>query len=107
VIPSSLQAFAVDTEFAGFVLSKQVQGDSVEQGEVLCGIGGPFSAGVFSEADIRYPVQFVLDAPVLANFAVQLLGSGFETGDVGTDLLLDFARSLVIPCRQPASGTSP
>ena len=37
IVPPGFEAFAVDTEFAGFVLSEQIVSDFVDEGEVLCG----------------------------------------------------------------------
>ena len=58
MVPSSLQAFAVDAEFAGFVLFEQVESDAVEHREVLCGVPGAFAAEIFAEAHIQHPMQF-------------------------------------------------
>ena len=41
-------------------------------------------------------MQFVFDAPVLADHGVQPHGIGSEAGDVVTDFALHFARSLVV-----------
>ena len=43
------------------------------------------SAEIFAEADIQYPMQFIFDAPVLADRRVQLRSIGLEAGDVVTD----------------------
>ena len=58
-----------------------------------------FAAEVFAEADIEHPVQLVFDTPVLADYAVQMRGSGPETGDVVADFALGFARDFVVPFR--------
>ena len=62
-------------------------------------VAGAFAAEVFAEADVEHPVQFVFDAPVLADRAVQPRRIGLEAGDVVADFTLDFARGLVIPFR--------
>ena len=67
VVPSGLEALSFDAELACFVLSEQVKGDAVEDGEVLRGISGAFAVQVFAEADIECPVELVVDAPVVAN----------------------------------------
>ena len=59
-------------------------GMSVEQAALL-------RSGKLAEADIEHPVQFVFNAPVLADDGVQPRGIGLETGDVVTDFALDFA----------------
>jgi len=68
-----------------FVVSEQVEGDAVEDGEVLRGIAGAFAVQVFSEADIESPVGHVFDAPVLANGLIQPRRVGAKTGDVAAD----------------------
>jgi hypothetical protein len=68
-------------------LFEQVESDAIENGEVLRGVAGAFAVEVFAEADIEHPVQFVFDAPVLADGAVQSRGVGLEAGDVEADFL--------------------
>lgn len=84
MVPCGLESFAVDTEFAGFVLFEQVKGDAVEHGEVLRGVTGAFAAEVFAEGYIEHPVQFVFDAPVLSNESIQPCGVRRKTGEVIT-----------------------
>ena len=57
----------MDAALGGFVLFERIEGDAVEHREVLRGMAGAFAVQVLAEADIEHPVQFVLDAPVLAN----------------------------------------
>ena len=78
IVPASLEAFAFHPEFAGFFLLEQVERDAVEHGVVLCGMAGAFAVKVFSETDIEGPVQFVFDAPVLSDGAVQPRRVGLE-----------------------------
>ena len=84
----------MDSALAGFVLFEQVEGDAIENGEVLGGVAGAFAVEVFAKADIEHPVQLVLDAPVLTNGAVQTRRIGFETGDGVAGFGLGFARGL-------------
>src|SRR5664279_471156 len=96
VVPSSFEAFSLDAALGGLVLSEQVECDTVEDGEVLRGMAGPFAVEVFGEADIEHPVEFVFDAPVLADEAIQVRGRRLEAGDVVADLTLGFAGGLMV-----------
>ena len=96
MVPSSLQAFTVDAQFAGFVLLEQVECDAVEHGVVLCGVASTFAIQVLAEADVEHSVQFVFDAPVLTDGAVQPRRIGIEAGNVVSGLALGFARRLVV-----------
>src|SRR5271165_106487 len=96
---TGLEAFSVDSALAGFVLFEQVEGDAVENGEVLGCVACAFAVVVFAKTDIEHPVQFVLDAPVLTNGAVQTRRIRFETGDVVAGFGLGFTRGLVIALR--------
>ena len=82
-----------------FVLFEQIEGDSVEDGEVLCGVASAFAVQVFAEADVQHPVQFIFDPPVLADHSVQSRRIGTEAGDVVANLALDLAGGLVVPFR--------
>jgi hypothetical protein len=59
-------------------------------------MAGAFAVQVFAEAHVEHPVQFVFDAPVLADHRVQPRRIGPEAGDVVADFALGFARDLVI-----------
>jgi hypothetical protein len=67
IVQTGFEALAFDSEPASFLLFEQIEGDSVEQREVLCGIAGAIAIQVFSEADIERPMQLVFDALVLAD----------------------------------------
>ena len=54
----------------------QVEGDTVEQGEVLGGVSGAFAVLVLAEGHIQHPVQLVFDAPVLADGRFSRAASG-------------------------------
>ena len=69
MVPGGIEAFSLDSAFAGFILLEQIESDAVEHGEVLRGVAGAFAAEVFTEAYVEHPVQFVFDAPVLADHA--------------------------------------
>jgi len=56
-----LKALSFVAEPGSFVHSEQVEGDAVENGEVLCGISGAFAVRVLSEADMEGPVELVFD----------------------------------------------
>jgi hypothetical protein len=47
-----LKALSFVAEPGSFVHSEQVEGDAVENGEVLCGISGAFAVRVLTEADM-------------------------------------------------------
>ena len=102
IVPTGLEAFSVDPAFGSLVLPEQVEGDAVEHGKILRRMAGAFAVEVFAEADVEHPVQFVFDAPVLADSAVQSRRIGLEAGDVIADFMLTFARGLVIPLRLDA-----
>ena len=91
MVPGGFEALSLDPSFGRFVLFEQVEGDAIEDGEVLRGVSGAFAVEVFTEAHIEHPMQFVFDAPVLADHRVQPGGIGPETGDVVTDFALDLA----------------
>ncbi len=81
----------MDAALGGFVLFERIEGDAVEHREVLRGMAGAFAIQVLAEADIEHPMQFVLDAPVLANGCIQPLRIGPQAGDVVADFALCFA----------------
>ncbi len=81
----------MDAALGGFVLSERIEGDAVEHREVLRGMASAFAVQVLAEADIEHPMQFVLDAPVLANGCIQPLCIGPQAGDVVADFALCFA----------------
>ena len=84
---------------------EDVEGDPIEEGEVLCGVACSFSTEVFSEADIECPMQFVFNAPVLADGLVEPSGIGFEAGDVEAGFGLCLARRLVVTLGPDAHQT--
>ena len=88
---------------------EDVEGDSVEQREVLRGVACPFSAEVFAETHIQHPVQLVFDGPVLSDGAVQASRIGLEAGDVEAGFAFGFARRLVVSLTLKAKspGSSP
>ena len=81
----------MDAALGGFVLFERIEGDAVEHREVLRGMAGAFAIQVLAEADIEHPMQFVLDAPVLATGCIQPLRIGPQAGDVVADFALCFA----------------
>jgi len=105
VVPGGIEAFAFDASFAGILLLEHIESDTVEQGEVLRGVASAFAAEVLAEAYVEHPVQFVFDAPVLADGAVQPRRIGGETGDVVASLPLGFSRRLVVAFRFDAHQT--
>jgi hypothetical protein len=96
VVPRCFEAFSLDSALGRFVLSEQVEGYAVEDGEVLCGVASAFAVKVFAKTHIQHPVQFVFDPPVLADHRVQPRGIGSEAGDGVADFALGFTRRLVI-----------
>ena len=48
MVPGGLESFAPDAAFEGYFLFEQVEGDAVEQQEVLCGMSRAFSIEVFA-----------------------------------------------------------
>ncbi len=96
MIPAGLKAFAFDAPLGRFVLFEEVECDPVQEREVLCGVALAFAAEVFAESDVEHPMQFVFNAPVLADDAVQLCGIGLEAGDVVAGFAFGFACGLVI-----------
>jgi hypothetical protein len=81
MVPCGFEAFSLDAAFEGCFLFEQVQRYAVEQREVLRCMACSFSVQVFAKAHIKHPVQFVLDAPALADGSVQPPGIGLEAGD--------------------------
>jgi hypothetical protein len=53
----------------------------------LRGVALPLAAKIFAVADIEYPVQLVLDAPVPADDRVQSCRIGLHAGDVAANLV--------------------
>ena len=78
MVPGGIEAFSLDAAFAGFLLLEHIESDAVEQGEVLRGVARAFAAEVFAEADVEHPVQFVFDAPVLADQRFNCAASGLR-----------------------------
>ena len=48
-------------EFAGFVLLEQIESDTVERGEVLCGMASAFATYVFAKSHIQHLVEFAFE----------------------------------------------
>ena len=71
VVPCGLKAFAANAAFGGLVFSDQVQGNAIEQREVLGCVSGSFAASIFAKGHVQHPAQFVFDAPVLANRRIE------------------------------------
>ena len=46
----------MDVSFGGCVLFEQVEGDTVQHGEVLCGMVCTSAVEAFAEAEIKHPV---------------------------------------------------
>ena len=102
MIPCGFEAFSFDAAFETRLQLEQVQGDAVEQGEVLRGISGSFTAQVFSKGHIQHPVQLVFDAPMLANLAVDQCRVGSQAGDVVTGFVLGaFSALEALPLIRP------
>jgi hypothetical protein len=55
IVPTGFETFALDSEFGEGVLFEKIEGDAVEQGEVLRSVLLPFAVEVFAEADIERP----------------------------------------------------
>jgi len=70
VIPCGFESFSLDSSVQRLFLFEQVEGDAVEQREVLCRVSSAFSVQVFAEAHVEDPVQFVFNAPMLANYRI-------------------------------------
>ena len=70
VVPGGFELSDLDADFGGLVLLEQAEGHTPQGGEVLGGIVSARPAVVFVEGHIQYPVQGVLDAPVLPMLAV-------------------------------------
>jgi hypothetical protein len=46
---------------------------------ILCGIARSFSAMIFIESDIQYPMQGVFDSPMRSDAGVDVGGIGIQT----------------------------
>jgi hypothetical protein len=71
VVPCCVESFSLDSSVGGLVVLEDVEGDAIEEGEVLRGVSCSFSAEVFAEADIEHPMQLVFNAPVLSDGPVE------------------------------------
>jgi len=60
-------------------------------------MSGAFAVQVFAEAHVEHPMQFVFDAPVLADHRIEPRRIRLEAGDGVADCALDFAGYLVVP----------
>jgi hypothetical protein len=56
MVPGGFQSFSFDATLERFVLFKQIEGDAIEDGEVLRRMSGSFSIQVFAKAYIEHPV---------------------------------------------------
>ena len=93
--PASFESFSFDAEFGGFILPKQVEGHAIEQREISGRVLLAFTVKVFSEADIKGPMQLVFNPAVLPDRPIQPPGIGLEAGDVVADFSLGLVRDLV------------
>src|SRR5271170_2808340 len=96
MIPCGFESFSLDSAFESSFLFEQVERYAVKQREVLRRMACSFSVQIFAKAHVEYPVQFVFDAPVLTNHAVQTRRIGLEAGDVVANLALGLACGLVV-----------
>jgi hypothetical protein len=62
------------------VAAHQIEGKLSEYREVLGRVVFPSSVAILVEDDIEYPMQLVLDPPMGAHDAQQLLSSALSTG---------------------------
>ena len=77
-------------------MAEKVEGDAVEQGEVLGGISGPFAALVLAKGRVQHPVQFVFDALVLTNGGIEARGVKRQAGDVVAGFAFLLAGGLLV-----------
>ena len=103
MIPSGLEAFALDTTLAGFILPEQVESDAVDQGEVPGCMTGSFAALIFSKPHVQYLMQFVFDVPVLADGAFPP-SPKIPSGRFGLSAVGSPAMSLCCKFKQHNSG---
>lgn len=85
-----MEAFPFDASLGSVVLFEHVQSNALEDGEVLGGVSGSFTAKVFIEIHVQHPVQFVLNAPVLADDGVESFGVGLGMAVISLDLASTF-----------------
>jgi hypothetical protein len=64
LIPSSLEAFGLNTAFERGFLREQIEGHMAQDGEVLGRVTLAHARIIFAEGDIEYPVELVFDGPV-------------------------------------------
>src|ERR1039458_7495391 len=104
MVPCGFEAFSLDAAFEGSFLFEQVERYAVEQREVLRRMACSFPVQIFAKAHVEHPVQFVFDAPVLTNHAVQARRIRLEAGDVSSE---PRAPSCPWSCGSVRSGYAP
>src|SRR5262249_27637663 len=95
LVPAGALAFAFDTGFNRCVLAQQRHRQSVEQRHVVNRLAVTLPHAVLIEGNVQYPMQAVLNAPVLANRMRQALGPRRQAADEVT-YLLGFAPGSVV-----------
>ena len=96
MVPGGFESFSFDAELGSFVLPEQVEGDAVEEGEVLRGMACTFATEVFTETRIEHPVEFVFEAPGLTDELIEPRGVGRQAAAVVADFSLGPVRDLVV-----------
>src|SRR3954467_4483262 len=56
VVPTCNEAFTTNAEL-GFIVFEQVEGNAIDQGEVLGSVTSPLSALVFMEGNVEHPME--------------------------------------------------
>ncbi len=79
MLVTGFPAFGSYAEFAGCFALEQHQRHPTHPGQILGCIVGSDPAGIFVEAHVQRPVQFILNPPVVANQRGYLLGTSRKT----------------------------
>jgi hypothetical protein len=82
VFPAGFMPFAFEAGFCGFIVFKQVEGHSGNEGKVFCGMACSFLTSIFGEHHLQAPVQVIFYAPVLSDVAVKSSGVCLQAADV-------------------------
>src|SRR3954454_3767119 len=91
VVPSGGLALALEACLQCGVGAREVERDLAEQGQVPDRVALAYSARVFVETDIEYPVEPVLDRPMASDGGGELCRRQLAAGEIVANLGRDLA----------------
>src|SRR4051794_2251530 len=91
VVPGGGFALALEARLQCGVGASKVERDFAEQGQVPDRVALAYSARVFVEPDVEYPMQSVLDRPMASDGGGELCRRQLAAGEIVADLGRDLA----------------